>query len=155
MHPQQRLLLEYEKRQQLEGPGPVPALPGPSGYDTGITGIDDDGTAGAIIDAEEARRSRLLSQERTGACDHVAAGLDAAFAHGMCRNCFEEFITIAGDEQVWWRVYILHGTLPYAMTRVMTQPSLHTRAQSVRNRICMQVIGTCNNGCNCDCKTSS
>ncbi len=33
--------------------------------------------------------------QATGACEHVAIG-QPIFAHGMCRDCFEEYLTVSG-----------------------------------------------------------
>uniref|UniRef100_A0A7S3QLZ1 Cyclin-like domain-containing protein n=2 Tax=Dunaliella tertiolecta TaxID=3047 RepID=A0A7S3QLZ1_DUNTE len=53
----------------------------------------------ALIDPEaaaaQAREKKRVALQATGACEHVALGTPI-FAHGMCRNCFEEYLTVSG-----------------------------------------------------------
>ncbi len=59
-------------------------------------GEEGDGEEGEEEEMSAERRAQLREWQRMGACEHVGAGAAPPLAHGMCRQCFEEFITVSG-----------------------------------------------------------
>lgn len=54
-----------------------------------------DAQLGNLSAEEREDLRRKVEMQRTGACEHVAAGAPA-LAHGMCRRCFMDYLEISG-----------------------------------------------------------
>jgi hypothetical protein len=106
---QGQLLLEAEQMPlRLIAPPQPPLLPAPpsAGSQQQGEGQGEGGEAPAAApagggeteeDPEEAARARaLLELQRTGGCEHVAAGAALPLAHGLCRTCYEEYVKVSG-----------------------------------------------------------